>query len=60
MSHSRPKRRGDCEVQERPCPWGSCRYHLCAEACSRADRLRLPEPEITDCAETCALDVAGR
>jgi len=28
MGYDRPKTRGECEGQPRPCPWVGCRYHL--------------------------------
>lgn len=43
----RPRTRGDCEQEPRPCPWTGCRYHLGCEVRGEG------------CGETCALDLAA-
>lgn len=56
----RPKTRGDCASGPRPCPWASCRYHLAVEARSKSVVLAHGHDDVTQLAETCALDVADR
>lgn len=55
----RPRRRGDCEHDARPCPLVSCRYHLYLEI-SQAGHIKLNHPglEVWELGQTCALDVA--
>lgn len=58
LDATRPRRRGDCEQGERPCPYLSCRYHLYLEV-TEAGSLRIPhDVELDELKETCALDVA--
>lgn len=57
----RPRRRGDCENGERPCPWVSCKWHLYLDVkASGSIKLNFPTLEVDELAETCALDVADR
>src|SRR5687767_8554344 len=61
MSAFRPKTRGDCGNEMRPCPWVSCRYHLFLE--TRDGTIVLPhggDPEaLLRMQSTCSLDVAA-
>ncbi|MDF1561910.1 MAG: sigma factor-like helix-turn-helix DNA-binding protein [Deltaproteobacteria bacterium] len=58
----RPRSRGECREEPRPCPWISCRYHLYLDVSPRTGSLRLnfPDLEVWELEETCALDVAER
>ena len=60
--HERPRHRGDCAGQERPCPWVSCRHHLALEINPQTGSIKLafPDIEVWEMAETCALDLADR
>jgi hypothetical protein len=59
----RPKHRGECIRQERPCPWVGCKYNLYLDI-TRAGSLKfnfpLIDPEQMDPEGSCALDVADR
>lgn len=56
----RPKKRGDCERGERPCPFVSCKYHLALEVDPKRGsiKIRFPDLDVDELPETCALDVA--
>ena len=57
----RPRTRGDCANSPRPCPWVSCRYSLFLEVTPDGLlKLNFPDREVSDLADTCALDVADR
>jgi len=59
---SRPVTRGDCEAEERACPWVSCKWHLYLDVHPETGviKLNFPHLEVWELEETCALDVAGR
>lgn len=58
----RPKVRGDCVADERPCPFVSCKHHLYLDVKygTGAIRMNFPDLEVWEMEETCALDVADR
>lgn len=58
----RPRRRGDCEGHERPCPYVSCKHHLYLDVNERTGSVKLnfPDLEVWEMSETCALDIADR
>lgn len=61
VDYDRPKRRGACKEEERPCPYVSCRHHLYLDvARSGALKLNFPDLEVWEMTETCSLDVADR
>lgn len=60
LEFDRPKTRGECQGQARPCPWVSCPHHLFLEASNRSVRLNFPDLDVWDLNESCALDVADR
>ena len=58
----RPRTRGDCFVDERPCPYVSCKHHLYLDVNPETGSIKLNYPDLEpwELAETCALDVADR
>lgn len=57
----RPRQRGDCRCEQRPCPWVGCRYHLYADISFHGTLVMIfPMLELWEIRETCALDVADR
>lgn len=58
----RPRTRGDCVDQPRPCPWVGCRYHLYLDINPHTGsvKFRFPDLDPWDLEETCALDLAER
>jgi hypothetical protein len=55
----RPKTRGDCVGQPRPCPFVSCRHHLYLEVSGRGGiRINFPDTEVEDMEHSCSLDEA--
>jgi Sigma-70, region 4 len=58
----KPKMREDCQNNERPCPFVSCKHHLYLDVSARtgAIKLNFPDLEVWEMTETCALDVADR
>lgn len=58
----RPRTRGDCSSDERPCPWVSCKHHLFLDInpITGTIKLNFPDLEPWELAESCALDVADR
>jgi sigma-70-like protein len=58
----RPRTRGDCSGQPRPCPWISCSHHLYLDANPKtgAIKLNFPALEVWEMTESCSLDVADR
>ena len=62
LDATRPKLRADCAEGERPCPYVSCKYNLYVDVNPRTGsvKMNLPDKELWELAETCALDVADR
>jgi hypothetical protein len=58
----KPRRREECIGGERPCPYVSCKHHLYLDVSPRtgAIKLNVPDLEVWEMNETCALDVADR
>lgn len=58
----RPQTRGECAGGMRPCPFVSCSHHLYLDVNPEtgAIKLNFPHLDISEMAETCALDVADR
>jgi hypothetical protein len=58
----RPRTRGECRDEERPCPWAGCRHHLALEINGETGSIKIvfPDREVWELTETCALDVAER
>lgn len=58
----RPRTRGECRDQPRPCPWAGCRHHLYLEVNPESGSIKLvfPTKELHELDETCSLDVAER
>jgi hypothetical protein len=58
----RPRTREQCSDAPRPCPFVSCKHHLYLDVSARtgAIKLNVPDLEVWDMTETCALDVADR
>lgn len=56
----RPRHRGDCSQEDRPCPWVGCRYHLYLDVSEKTGSIKLNFPDIApeDMQVSCALDVA--
>ena len=63
MGHARPKTRGQCAAEMRPCPWVRCRHHLFLDAKDNGS-LKMHHGETADALfrmrETCSLDAAAR
>lgn len=61
-SVARPRTRGQCASEERPCPWVACRHHLYLDVNPETGSIKInfPDLEPWELAETCALDVADR
>lgn len=61
LDAKRPTTRAECP-ESRPCPWVGCRYHLYLDVNPKtgALRLRFPDRDPLEMAESCALDVAER
>lgn len=58
----RPRTRGECQSELRPCPWVACKFHLYLEVNEETGALKFnfPDLEPWELAQTCALDVADR
>jgi len=58
----RPRTRGDCRGDERPCPFVACKHHLYLDVNPETGSIKLnfPDLEPWELPETCALDVADR
>lgn len=64
-SYARPEGPGACEEGEhfqRPCPFVSCKHHLYLDVSAKtgAIKLNVPDLEVWEMTETCAIDVAMR
>jgi hypothetical protein len=62
VDEQRPRTRGECRGQERPCPWVACKYSLYLDVWPETGTIRLnfPDLEPDEMKESCALDVAER
>jgi len=58
----RPKFRGECKEEQRPCPWVSCKHHLYLDVNPETGSIKLnfPDLEVWEMKETCSLDVADK
>lgn len=58
----RPKTRGDCRDDQRPCPWVSCKHHLYLDVNPETGSIKInfPDLEPWELKHTCSLDVAER
>jgi Sigma-70, region 4 len=58
----RPRTRGECMTDVRPCPYVSCKHHLYLDVNPETGSIKLnfPDLEVWEMAETCSLDVADR
>ncbi len=58
----RPRTRGECKEEMRPCPYVSCKHHLYLDVNPETGSIKLnfPDLEVWEMAETCSLDVADR
>jgi len=56
----RPRTRGECRGESRPCPWVACKHHLYLDINPETGSIKLnfPDLEPWELAQTCALDVA--
>lgn len=61
-AYERPRTRGDCRDQPRPCPWVSCVHHLYLDVNEESGALTLnfPHLEVWEMPNTCSLDIADR
>jgi hypothetical protein len=58
---SRPRVRGECEEDARPCPFVGCRYHLYLDVLSSGNiKLNHPGLEPSDMMPSCSLDVVDQ
>lgn len=58
----RPRTRGECRGDPRPCPWVACKHHLYLDVNEETGSIKLnfPDLEPWELQHTCALDVAER
>lgn len=56
----RPRTRGDCGAEARPCPWVACKHHLYLDINPDTGSIKLnfPDREPWELEHSCALDVA--
>jgi len=54
--HDRPRTRGDCQDQPRPCPWVSCQHHLAIDVTDIGTLMVIKNWD--DGRPTCSIDVA--
>ncbi|MEO6777787.1 MAG: sigma factor-like helix-turn-helix DNA-binding protein [Kofleriaceae bacterium] len=56
----RPQTRAECQHEQRPCPWVSCKHHLYLDVNPRTGSIKrnFPDLEPWELEHTCALDVA--
>ena len=57
-----PLTRGDCRFGPRPCPFVSCKHHLCLDVSPKTGSIKLnfPDLEAWEMRDSCVLDVADR
>jgi hypothetical protein len=62
IDEPRPRTRGECENDIRPCPWVACKHHLYLDVNPETGSIKInfPDLEPWEMSETCALDVADR
>lgn len=62
LNIARPRTRGECRGQERPCPWAGCRHHMALDINPESGAIKINHPhlELWEIRETCSLDVAER
>ncbi|HET9595535.1 MAG TPA: sigma factor-like helix-turn-helix DNA-binding protein [Anaeromyxobacteraceae bacterium] len=62
IDRTRPRSRADCVHGPRPCMFVSCKHHLYLDVNPETGSIKLnvPDKEIWELGETCALDVADR
>ena len=62
IDEPRPRMRGECENDIRPCPWVACKHHLYLDVNPETGSIKInfPDLEPWDLKHTCALDVAER
>lgn len=62
VDEPRPKARGECRGDVRPCPWVACKFHLYLDVNPENGSIKLnfPDLEPWELSQTCALDVAER
>jgi len=60
LQAERPRTRAECQHEQRPCPWVSCKHHLYLDVNPRTGSIKLnfPDLEPWELQHTCALDVA--
>lgn len=58
----RPKTRGECREEARPCPFVACKFHLYLDVNpqTRSIKINFPDLEPWELKDTCSLDVADR
>ena len=58
----RPKSRGECREELRPCPYVACKFHLYLDVNTETGSIKInfPDLEPWELKHTCALDVAER
>ena len=62
VDEPRPRTRGECRGEARPCPWVACKFHLYLDVNPETGSIKLnfPDLEPWDLPETCSLDIAER
>jgi hypothetical protein len=58
----RPTTRGECQGEQRPCPWVACKFHLYLDVNPETGSIKLnfPDLEPWELPHTCSLDVAEK
>ncbi len=62
VDDQRPRTRGECGEEMRPCPWVACKFHLYLDVNPETGSIKInfPDLEPWEMKHTCALDVAER
>ncbi len=62
VDDQRPRTRGECGEEQRPCPWVACKFHLYLDVNPETGSIKInfPDLEPWEMKDTCSLDVAGR
>jgi hypothetical protein len=60
VEFERPRTRGDCGAEARPCPWVACKHHLYLDINPETGSIKInfPDREPWELEHTCALDIA--